>query len=120
MPEPTTKIEVVEWLDDEGRSPYSDWVESLDNRVMAIIETRVMRIEQGLLGDVKSVGGGVMEARIPFGPGYRIYMGRDGRTLVILLGGGDKGSQKKYIKAARERWEVYVREKAEAKKKGRK
>jgi putative addiction module killer protein len=62
------------------------------------------------LGDPKEVGGGVWEARLDFGPGYRLYFGRSGREVVVLLLGGDKRSQNKDIKRAREFWGRYVKE----------
>ena len=61
-------------------------------------------MEQGNLGDVRSVGEGVIERRADFGPGYRIYFAWDGPTLIILLGGGDKGSQRNDIARAKGRW----------------
>ena len=64
-------------------------------------------MEQGNLGDTKSVGEGVLERRIPFGPGYRIYFGRDGVTLIILLGGGTKRRQSRDIEEARVLWGEY-------------
>lgn len=57
----------------------------------ARIVTRIRRFEFGNLGDVKSIGGSVIEARIDYGPGYRIYLIRHGKQLIVLLGGGDKG-----------------------------
>ena len=68
-----------------------------------------MRIESGNLGDHKSVGGGVVELRIDFGPGYRVYFGMDGAALILLLTGGDKGSQRKDIKRAQLLWSEYLR-----------
>ena len=65
------------------------------------------RMSDGNLGDVKSVGNGVMERRITFGPGYRIYFGLDGETLIILLGGGDKRRQNADIRVAPDRWKRY-------------
>ena len=68
------------------------------------------RFEVGNLGDHKDVGAGVLEARLDFGPGYRVYFGRKGRELILLLLGGDKGSQKKDIKRAQEFWSRYLKE----------
>jgi putative addiction module killer protein len=62
----------------------------------------------GNFGDSKSVGGGVEELRIDFGPGYRVYFGRDGQSVVILLGGGSKQTQSKDIQRARALWEDYL------------
>ena len=68
---------------------------------------------EGNLGDVRSLGEGVLERRVPFGPGYRIYFGRDGETLIILLSGGDKRRQQRDIHTARSRWQRYKRMKSE-------
>lgn len=69
-----------------------------------------MRFEAGNLGDHKSVGDGVWEARMTFGPGYRLYFGKDGNKIVVLLMGGDKSSQTKDIKSARRYWSEYLQE----------
>jgi putative addiction module killer protein len=74
------------------------------------VQARILRFETGNLGDHKDVGAGVLEARLDFGPGYRVYFGRKGRELVLLLLGGDKGSQKKDIKRAQEFWSRYLKE----------
>ena len=67
-------------------------------------KARVLRFETGNLGDHKSVGDGIWEARLDFGPGYRLYFGRDGLSVVLLLVGGDKASQAKDIAAAKHYW----------------
>ena len=72
---------------------------------------RVVRFETGNLGGHKGVGGGVLEARVMFGPGYRIYFGQDGATLVLLLVGGSKGTQAKDIRRAQQYWRDYLGEK---------
>jgi putative addiction module killer protein len=69
----------------------------VDESVRARIQARVLRFELGNLGDHKSVGDGVWEARVMFGPGYRIYFGKDGDAIIVLLVGGDKGSEAKDI-----------------------
>jgi putative addiction module killer protein len=71
------------------------------------IQARVLRFESGNLGDVKAIGEGVFEARFDFGPGYRLYFGQEGKVLVLLLCGGDKGSQVKDILRARGFWKEY-------------
>jgi putative addiction module killer protein len=101
---------VREYLDERGRSPFREWLTSLDTTTRARIQARILRFESGNLGDHKDVGGGVLEARVQFGPGYRVYFGRSGRELVLLLLGGDKGSQRKDIKRAQELWDKYVKE----------
>jgi putative addiction module killer protein len=86
----------------EGRNPFREWLEDLDVSARARVQARILRFEAGNLGDRKPVGGGVLEARLAFGPGYRIYFGMEGTTLILLLLGGDKGSQRKDIRLARQ------------------
>jgi putative addiction module killer protein len=82
---------------------YIGWFEHLrDLNAQMRIGARIRRVSLGNFGDVKSVGDGVSELRIPYGPGYRVYFVRDGDTVVILLAGGDKSSQKRDIARARE------------------
>ncbi len=104
-------IELREYVDTEGRSPYARWFEGLNARAAAKVVTALVRIEQGNLSNTKSVGAGVSECRIDFGPGYRVYFGKDGDTLIILLGGGTKKRQQRNIKAARALWREYKRRK---------
>jgi putative addiction module killer protein len=97
-----------------GRStPFSDWLASLmDARAVGIVRARLNRIRLGNFGDCKSIGGGVEELRIDFGPGYRIYFGREGRLVVILLCGGSKGTQARDILRAQKYWKEYLDAKA--------
>jgi len=82
---------------------FAKWLDDLADVVgERKIRVRIARIEAGLMGDVKSVGDGVSELRIDFGPGYRLYFTRRGRELIILLIGGDKGSQARDIATAKE------------------
>ena len=78
--------------------------------------TRIDRLELGNFGDWRSVGEGVSELRVDFGPGYRVYYGRDGAELVILLGGGTKKRQARDIELARKFWETYKQEQHYARK----
>jgi putative addiction module killer protein len=98
----------------DGRQPFVEWLDQLraDRRARAAIQVRIDRIERGLAGDWKSVGGGVFEIRIDYGPGYRIYFGRDGQRLVVLLSGGDKGSQRYDINVAKTFWRDYEKRKS--------
>lgn len=97
-----------------GKIPYREWYYSLrDVKVKAVILERLTRVERGLLGDAKEVGEGVYELRIDLGPGYRIYFGQEGRTLVWLLCGGDKSTQRKDIKTAQAYWADYWRSKGQ-------
>lgn len=105
-----TTIELLEYLTENGQNPFRDWLEGLrDQQARARIRVRLNRIRLGNFGDSKSVGAGVSELRIPHGPGYRVYFGRKGNTVVILLYGGDKGTQSRDIALAQEYWNDYLR-----------
>ncbi|MEX2263876.1 MAG: type II toxin-antitoxin system RelE/ParE family toxin [Bryobacteraceae bacterium] len=104
-------IELRGYIDDKGNKPFAKWFAGLDGNAAARVATALTRIEQGNTSNVKGVGAGVFECKIEFGPGYRIYFGRDGNRLVILLGGGSKKRQSKDIAAAQERWADYKRRK---------
>jgi putative addiction module killer protein len=100
--------QVETYLRPDGSCPFEDWMNSLrDKRAKARIRTRIGRVRLGNLGDRQPVGGGVMELKIDYGPGYRVYLGHVGVKLVILLCGGDKSSQREDIKKAIEYWEDY-------------
>lgn len=80
---------------------FRDWLAALrDRQARSKILLRIERMELGNLGDVKAVGEGVSEARIPYGPGFRLYFVRRGETVIVLLCGGDKSTQPKDIKLA--------------------
>lgn len=100
-------MEILEYLDTAGVSPFGEWFRDVDLRASARITRILTRMAQGNLADTKSVGGGVLESRIDFGPGYRIYFGRDGDAFIILLAGGTKRRQQADIEAARARWADY-------------
>jgi putative addiction module killer protein len=102
------KLTVKEYLSAGGRSYFREWLNGLETQVKARIQARVFRFEMGNLGDHKSVGGGVWEARVMFGPGYRIYFGKEGLSIILLLLGGDKSSQAKDIQEARRLWSEYL------------
>ncbi len=104
------KIHIQEYLTAAGKSPYQQWLDSVDVSVKARIQARIFRFELGNLGDHKAVGKGVWEARIQFGAGYRVYFGKDGDRLILLLLGGSKSSQSRDIKKAQEYWSEYLEE----------
>jgi putative addiction module killer protein len=94
-------IEIRQYLTAEGRNPFREWVLSLDNATQVRIEIAIQRLELGNTSGLKSVGAGVLEQRIYFGPGYRLYLGRDGSQLIILLAGGTKQHQQQDIERAK-------------------
>lgn len=104
-------IDVREYLDPQGRSPYAAWFDSLNAQVAAKVATALTRISLGNFSNVEGVGSGVFEYKLDFGPGYRIYFGKDGRALVILLGGGSKKRQQRDINTALANWQDYKRRK---------
>jgi putative addiction module killer protein len=106
-------VELRDYITAQGKIPYRDWIDQLDESVSSRIVTAVLRMELGNFAAAKSVGSGVSELRIHFGPGYRVYFGRDGETLVLLLGGGSKKRQQANIVEAHERWAEYKRRKQE-------
>ena len=100
-------IELVVYVTEEGKAPFDDWFDKLDTIAALKVRTALARVETGNLGDVKPVGQGVSERRISFGPGYRVYFGKDGDKLVILLCGGTKKRQSKDIEQAKVFWDDY-------------
>jgi putative addiction module killer protein len=108
------KIKVVEYLQN-GVSFFEKWFIGLDAQVAAKVATALYRLEQGNFSNVKSAGQGVLEYKIDFGPGYRIYFGREGNTLVILLGGGSKKTPRRDIGNAQSLWAQYKTEKKKKK-----
>ncbi|HEX4771289.1 MAG TPA: type II toxin-antitoxin system RelE/ParE family toxin [Bryobacteraceae bacterium] len=108
---PYQMIDVREYNDRDGRSPYAVWFNRLNAQAAAKVATALTRLAQGNFSNVKGVGSGVFESRIDFGPGYRVYFGKDGDRLVILLGGGTKKHQQQDIETALVRWQDYKRRK---------
>src|ERR1700739_2216257 len=90
-----------------GQQPFDEWFADLVPAGRAKVTRAIARLEQGNFSNVKSVGDGVFEYRIDFGPGYRVYFGQDGPTLVILLTGGTKQRQQRDIDAAHGYWRQY-------------
>jgi putative addiction module killer protein len=104
-------IDVREYLDPSGLSPYADWFDDLNAEAAARVAKGITRIGQGNFSNVKGVGAGVFEYTLDFGPGYRIYFGKDGDRVVILLGGGTKKRQQQDINDAIARWRDYKKRK---------
>lgn len=108
-------LSVLEYLDRGGSSPFAHWFQSLDAAAAAKVTTAIRRLELGNFSNVKGVGSGVFEYRIDFGPGYRVYFGKGGEAVVILLAGGTKKRQDRDIATACERWADYKKRKAQEK-----
>jgi putative addiction module killer protein len=103
-----TRRLIKAYTSEKGRIPFDEWLDSLkDVEAVARILLRLDRVKQGNLSDYKVVDDGVCELRIDFGAGYRVYFGQEGKTIVILLCGGDKNSQKQDIKTAKKYWSDY-------------
>ncbi len=100
-------IELRGYIDEHGNKRFAQWLEGLNAAAAARVTIALARMEQGNLSNAKGVGSGVFEYKIDFGPGYRIYFGKDGDRLVILLGGGVKKRQQQDIAAAHECWAMY-------------
>jgi putative addiction module killer protein len=91
-----------------GRIPFEDWVRGLrDVQARARIRARLARVRLGNMGDAHTVGEGVWELRIDYGPGYRVYYARSGIATLLLLGGGDKTTQERDIRQAQASWREY-------------
>lgn len=105
-------VTIREYLDHKGRSPFAKWFGNLNAPAAAKVTTVLVRMGQGNFSNSKGVGAGVCESRIDFSPGYRIYFGKDGEVVVILLGGGTKKGQNEDILAAQKCWTDYKARKA--------
>lgn len=88
---------------EDGREPFSEWLNGLDVQTRARVRVRIDRLEDGLFGDVEPVGDGVSELRLDFGPGYRVYFGQKGTQVHLLLGGSKQGQQMD-IRRVRKMW----------------
>ena len=101
---------INEYTDEQGKSPYAQWLNGLrDARAKAKIIMQVDKMELGLFGDVEPIGEGLSELRIHYGPGYRVYYGKEGNQVYLLLCGGDKSTQSKDIKKAKQYWKDHKR-----------
>lgn len=103
-------MEVRIYQNEHENEPFSEWLNALKDAVTRRrIRKRLRRIERGNLGDFGSVGDGVFELRIHFGPGYRIYYGYIDEETILLLAGGDKSSQARDIQTAKHYWAEHKR-----------
>src|ERR1035437_1967378 len=107
--------EVKELLLPDGNSPYGDWFATLDGMAAAKVSVAGARMEQGNLSNVEWFRG-ISEYKIDWGPGYRIYLAKDGSRIIVLLGGGNKKRQQKDIDQAVALWEDYKRRKSQVQK----
>ncbi len=113
-------IELHYYQTSVGRRPFTEWLNGLNDRqARTKIEARLARVAVGNLGDVETVGEGVMEMRIDWGPGYRVYFYRLGQVIILLLCGGDKRTQQKDIRRAKAYFEDYKTRSAKTKPRGR-
>lgn len=104
-------IRIEEYITEEGKSPFTDWFDDLDAQAANKVNTYLTRVSQGNTSNLKPLKGALQEIRIDWGPGYRVYIGKEGNTLIILLGGGTKQHQQKDIERAMELWEEYKKRK---------
>ncbi|MCW6049283.1 type II toxin-antitoxin system RelE/ParE family toxin [Lyngbya sp. CCAP 1446/10] len=100
--------EIQRYVTPDGQIPFTEWLKALrDLKAEAKIRGRLDRIKLGNLGDFRSVGAGVFELKIDWGPGYRVYFGQIEQTIVLILCGGDKSTQDRDIRKAIEYWIDY-------------
>jgi putative addiction module killer protein len=100
-------IELRYYLGSDGESPFEHWFSALEAAAATKVLVALARLEQGNLSNVQGVGEGILEYQIDWGPGYRVYFGRDGDVLVILLTGGTKRRQQRDIETAKALWGDY-------------
>ncbi len=104
-------MKIEEYVDVSGCVTFRSWFDALNEQAADRVNRALYKLEQGNYSNVKGVGGGVLEFKIDFGPGYRIYFGRDGESLIILLFGGSKKCKSKDIKFAKLKWHEYKQRK---------
>jgi putative addiction module killer protein len=103
-------IELLRYQRADGREPFTEWLHSVrDKEAQARIRVRLRHVQAGNFGDSEPVGEGVLELRVHIGAGYRVYCGRHGKSVVVLLSGGDKSTQVADIKRAKELWSQWKR-----------
>jgi putative addiction module killer protein len=102
-------FELRYYVDSDKASPFEHWFSDLDAAAAAKVSVALARLEQGAVSSVKGVGDGVLEFKIDWGPGYRVYFGRDGEALIVLLTGGTKHRQRRDIEVAKAHCADYKR-----------
>ncbi|QVL57532.1 MAG: type II toxin-antitoxin system RelE/ParE family toxin [Simkaniaceae bacterium] len=104
------KMEIELYTTPSNKSPFSNWMGTLNTLTRAIIRKRLTRLELGNFGDAKSIKGtkGLFELRIHEGPGYRVYYGKKGNVIIVLLTAGKKSTQSRDIAKAKEYWSDYL------------
>ena len=106
-------IELLRYQREDGRIPFTEWLQGVrDKEAQARIRVRLRHVQAGNFGDSEPVGEGVIELRVHVGAGYRVYCGRHGKLVVVLLSGGDKSTQASDIKRAKELWSDWKRRQA--------
>jgi putative addiction module killer protein len=100
-------MRLIEYLNVDGASPFGIWFDDLDAPAAVKVTTSLTRLSLGNVSNVKSVGAGVQELKVDFGKGYRVYFGKDGEQLVVLLAGGTKQRQQRDTEDAKLRWQAY-------------
>jgi len=99
--------EIVLYQNKNGKEPLTVWLNGLEKKTRSRIRARILTIQAKNLGDYKRVGQGVFELRFFFDGGWRIYFGREGKEIIVLLCGGDKSTQKRDIETAKKYWKDY-------------
>jgi putative addiction module killer protein len=101
-------LEIRQYQTGDGRIAVADWLDNLRDRAARLrVLARMDRLTEGLRGDWKSLGGGIYELRVDYGPGYRVYYAQDGTLMILLLCGGTKRTQANDIEKARAYWKDY-------------
>lgn len=104
---------IIYYENAKGVYPAYEWLEALrDKKIRVIIKGRIRRLEEGNFGHTRSIGQGLMELKVDYGPGYRVYLGLDGDTIVVILACGDKSTQSRDIDDAKTRWRAYKERKS--------
>ena len=104
----SVKYRILVYQQSNGKAPYDEWAATLDKQVRARITARIARFEDGHFGDHKQLGDGVYEARFFIGPGYRVYFAIHKGELLLLLTAGDKSTQDKDVRKAKEFFKAYL------------